>query len=424
MGSHHGERGRAGDATDDRVAAESEPGPEPAVAVAGAAEGLDTAYERYRQARDRYAEAKYEYKAAKYALKAARIRADRDSGRGDGRYDKDRYRKHHGHHGDRRYDDARRLEAEWTAVRGDRPDIGGNRRGAEVAVRERSTRKQLVLQVVETERIGEHMQRITLGGEGFEDFRDNRYTDKYVKILFVDPALGLEPPYDVQSLRRSLPKHQRPVRRTYTVHSVDPAARTLAVDVVLHGDSGVASRWAARAQVGEKVAFSGPGGKYAPDPRADWHLLAGDESALPAIEAALAALPSDAVGIAFIEVAGPADERTLEHPPGVEVRWLHREPAGTDAVPVPPEDDRTAVLATDPAARPAAGPAARLGGRAPSVLVAAVESMAWRPGRVHAFVHGEKSAVKRLRGHLLEERRVDKRMLSLSSYWTRGSSED
>jgi NADPH-dependent ferric siderophore reductase len=50
--------------------------------------------------------------------------------------------------------------------------------------------------------------------------------------------------------------------------------------------------------------------------------------------------------------------------------------------------------------------------------------MAWRPGSVHAFVRGEKSAMKRLRGHLLEERGVDKRMLSLSSYWTRGRPED
>jgi NADPH-dependent ferric siderophore reductase len=396
MGSHHS-KARRYDHGRSLPVPEAGPGSaDPAVES-----DLEAAAEHYRAAAERYAVAKYEYKAAKYALKAARLREATASGRSG----KHGYRKHGKYRDDHRalsdrggrhhgvdYPDDRRQGGNGATM----PDTAHGDPG------ERRKGGQVVLQIVETERIGEHMQRITLGGEGFEDFRDNRYTDKYVKILFADPALGLEPPYDVQALRRSLPKHQRPVRRTYTVHSVDPAARTLAIDVVLHGDSGVAGRWAARAQVGEKVAFSGPGGKYAPDPRADWHLLAGDESALPAIEAALSSLPSDTVGIALIEVAGPADERTLEHPAGVEMQWLHREPT----------------------AGPVVDPAARLGGRTPSPLVAAVESMAWRPGRVHAFVHGEKSAVKRLRRHLLEERRVDKRMLSLSSYWTRGSSED
>lgn len=261
------------------------------------------------------------------------------------------------------------------------------------------------MEVVETERIGEHVQRLTLGGDGFEDFRDNAFTDKYIKIIFVDPSLGLEPPYDVKQLRRTLPRHQRPVRRTYTVHSVDPEARTLAIDVVLHGEAGVAGPWAASAQVGDRVAFSGPGGKYAPDPGADWHLFVGDESALPAITAALAALPSDAVGTALLEVAGPSDEQVLEHPDGVQVRWLHREPSVPGTGPGPEHQ----------------APWAR---RDPSPLVAAVEGLDWHPGRVHAFVHGEKSVVKRLRTHLLEARGMDKRMLSLSSYWTRGRDGD
>ena len=68
----------------------------------------------------------------------------------------------------------------------------------------------------------------------------------------------------------------------------------------------------------------GPSGAYAPDPAADWHLLAGDESALPAIGAALEALPANAIGKAFIEVAGPEDEIPLTAPEGVEVSWVYR----------------------------------------------------------------------------------------------------
>ncbi|MDI3329465.1 MAG: siderophore-interacting protein [Micrococcus sp.] len=444
MGSHHGtghrtdgERHESGP----RAAPDTAPGAEAGADVGGLA-AVDAAYGRYREARDRYAEAKYEYKAAKYALKAARLRAEREAGgggdrRGRDRYDHDRHDhdRHRAHREHHRHDDGRRPGGGVAPGR-DREAGRDDRHGD----RKQRGRGQVVMQVVETERIGEHVQRLTLGGDGFEDFRDNDCTDKYVKILFVDPALGLDPPYDVQGLRKTLPRHQRPVRRTYTVHSVDPVTRTLAIDVVLHGDVGVAGPWAVRVQVGDPVAFSGPGGKYAPDPGADWHLFVGDESALPAITAALAALPSDAVGTALLEVSGPADEQLLEHPDGVEVRWLHREPGAPEVAPARPSGDaqagmpgeetpgeETAVPPDDAGtARPeadGAGPAARPA-RGPSPLVAAVEGMDWRPGRVHAFVHGDKSVVKRLRGHLLDARGVDKRMLSLSSYWTRGRSGD
>lgn len=332
------------------------------------------AYDRYLVARQDYEVAKYEYKAAKYALKAARMRGQ--AGTDDGP---------HGHRGHDRSKHG--------------PDQRGHGALGPVATRDSVDRRkgrQVVLEVVASERIGEHFQRLTLGGPGFADFRDNDFTDKYVKILFVDPALGLEPPYDVQALRRELPKHQRPVRRTYTVHSVDAEAQTLVVDFVLHGDAGVAGPWAAAAAVGDRVAFSGPGGKYAPDTTADAHLLVGDESALPAISAALARLAEcapAAVGTAIIEVGGPADEWPLTVPAGVQVRWLHR---GSDYAP----------------------------GR--SQLAATVEGIGredWPAGRVHAFVHGEKSMVKRLRQHLTERRGVDRRTLSLSSYWTYGSAD-
>ena len=371
--------------------------------------GAEEAYERYRAARERYAVAKYEYKAAQYALKAARLREQVAAGgtvgkrgKGDkygkyGKYDRHHHRRRHLHGGRQERSDYGQ-HGQYGHADGDSQE-GVVRRGAlgPVETRDSSDRrkgKQVVLDVVSTEPLGEHFQRLTLGGPGFADFRDNHFTDKYVKILFVDPALGLTPPYDVQTLRKSLPKHQRPVRRTYTVHSVDAEAETLVIDFVLHGDSGVAGPWAAAAQVGDPVAFSGPGGKYAPDPAADAHLLVGDESALPAISAALAAMPEDAAGQAFIEVGSPADEWELTVPSGVEVTWLHR------------------------------GGEYRLGRSQLAATVEGIGRAEWPAGRVHAFVHGEKSMVKRLRRHLTEERGVDRRMLSLSSYWTYGQADD
>lgn len=78
------------------------------------------------------------------------------------------------------------------------------------------------------------------------------------------------------------------------------------------------------AQPGETVRFLGPGGGYAPEQSADWHLLAGDESALPAIAAALERMPAGAVVHAFVEVADAAEEQKIVSPADVKVSWLHR----------------------------------------------------------------------------------------------------
>ncbi|MBN6829368.1 siderophore-interacting protein, partial [Micrococcus luteus] len=162
-------------------------------------------------------------------------------------------------------------------------------------------RPQTVLTVVAARRLTPHLVRLTLGGEQFDAvharWAEKGATDQYVKLLFADPTLGLEPPYDLDALREPLAPEQLPVRRTYTVRRMDVAARTMDVDFVVHGadddgaalghDGGLAGAWAASEPVGQQVAFLGPGGAYRPDPTADWHLLAGDEAALPAIAAAL-----------------------------------------------------------------------------------------------------------------------------------------
>ncbi len=160
----------------------------------------------------------------------------------------------------------------------------------------RRARPQAVLSVRGSRWLSAHTVRLTVGGPGFFEFRPNDFTDKYAKIHFVDPALGLVPPYDLAALRETLPPEQRPVTRTYTVRRVEPDEQQLTLDFVVHGDAGIAAPWAARAAVGDRLALSGAGGGYRPDPSVDWHLFAGDESALPAICSALDALPRDARG--------------------------------------------------------------------------------------------------------------------------------
>ena len=133
--------------------------------------------------------------------------------------------------------------------------------------------------------------------------------------------------------------------RSYTARRQEPTAGEVDVDFVLHGD-GPAAGWAAAAAPGAVlgVASAAPLG----DAPAGWLLLAGDETALPAISRILAAAAPGTRGLALLEVAGPEEEQRVSAPAGVEVRWLHRGPAapGTDlladavaALPRPPGED-------------------------------------------------------------------------------------
>lgn len=204
-------------------------------------------------------------------------------------------------------------------------------------------------------------------------FAESDVTDRYVKLLLTD-------------------SDGQPVVRTYTALEPDIDQGTLAIDFVVHGDDGVAGPWAASAAPGDALVVRGPGGAYAPDASAAWHLLAGDEAGLPAIRSALAALPAGAVGYAVVEIPDDTHLQPLPAPPGVTVTWVHSEPAS---------EGRT-------------GP-----------LVAAVRALEWLPGRVHAFVHGEAESVMHgIRPYLLKEREVPRADASISGYWRKGRTEE
>jgi NADPH-dependent ferric siderophore reductase len=217
----------------------------------------------------------------------------------------------------------------------------------------------------------------------------NEFTDKYAKIIFVDPALGLTPPYDLAALRESLSPDQLPVTRTYTLRRADVARQEVAIDFVVHGDEGIAAPWAAHAEPGDLLTMSGAGGAYRPDPDSDWHLLAGDESALPAICSALDALPADARGLAYLETSDPGEYLDATPPSGVEVIWLHRPRPGSQ----------------------------------PRMLADAVAAGSWLPGRADVFAHGERDSMKAVRA-ALKARLGDGDQLSLSGYWASGRTED
>jgi NADPH-dependent ferric siderophore reductase len=246
------------------------------------------------------------------------------------------------------------------------------------------------------------MVRVVLKSSTFNTFVPSNSTDSYVKLVFiaddVDVA-GLPQPLTLDSFA-DLPSDKRPSVRTMTVRRVDAAAGEITLDMVVHGDHGVAGAWAGSAQPGQPIYLMGPSGAYAPDPAADWHLLAGDETALPAISAALEALPANAIGKVFIEVGSPDDEIALTAPEGVEVNWVYR---GGRADLVPEE---------------------HAGDCAP--LIKAVTTAEWLPGQVQVFIHGEAQAVMHnLRPYVRKERGVEAKWASsISGYWRRGRTEE
>lgn len=256
-------------------------------------------------------------------------------------------------------------------------------------------------QVVSKEKLTRHVVRVVLGGSGFDTFSPIDFTDAYVKFVFIDEHVevaGLPQPLTLDSFSE-LPRELQPVVRTYTVRRTDLESRCITVDFVVHGDQGVAGPWALAAQPGDDIRLMGPSGAYAPKGSADWHLFAGDEAGLPAISAALEALPDDAVGRAFIEIAGPEDEIALNAPSGVAIEWIHR--------------GVRADLAGD----------GQAGDNAP--LVAAVRSAPWLPGTVQVFIHGEAQTVMHsLRPYIRRERGVAAEWTSISGYWRRGRSEE
>ncbi|WP_019806543.1 siderophore-interacting protein [Saccharomonospora halophila] len=257
-----------------------------------------------------------------------------------------------------------------------------------MADRERDGRGKPVwrTEVVRTERVTPRMTRVVLGGPDLASFSLTGCTDSYVKVLFPVAGVDLPEPLDTAALKDGLPPDQRPRKRTYTVRQHDPDAGELALDVLYHGESGLGGPWARNARPGDEVLLLGPGGKYAPSADVDWHLFVGDDAAVPAIAASLEVVPEGMPVRALLSVADVAEEQPLPTKGDAEIRWLHRD-AGDD-------------------------------------LVEAVRALGFPEGRAKAFVHGEAGAMKELRRHLVSERGLDKRLLSLSGYWRRGRDDE
>lgn len=180
----------------------------------------------------------------------------------------------------------------------------------------------------------------------------------------------------------------RPTIRTYTPRSFDAAALELDLDVVLH-DAGAVPAWAVAAQAGDPVGISGPGRGYAIDPEATRFVLAGDESAIPAISQLVENLPAKALVHVLLEITQPDARHELPPHPGAHIDWHIAAPD------MPPG----------------------------SALVAAIHDADIAPD-AHLWAAGEAAAMQRIRRHLFEERAMPRSRAVVRGYWKTGRGGD
>ena len=271
--------------------------------------------------------------------------------------------------------------------------------------------------------------RVTFTGDELTDF-GTAGLDQRIKLVLPLPASGLRhfPRCDDwYGQWRSLPDDQRNPLRTYTVSQPRPDLFEVDVDFVTHDDlsddhAGPAARWLRSATPGDQVALVGPDA-HGENPRAgiEWNpagsatvLLAGDETAAPAICAILAALPRDTQGAAVIEVPFENDSLPTNAPAGVSVTWLARSPgpAFTPAAGRPRHGDLMDSAVREWITRPVAADAA-----------SARHAVATGSGGLYAWLAGEAGVVTRLRRFLVSETGIDRRQVTFMGYWRAGSSE-
>lgn len=236
------------------------------------------------------------------------------------------------------------------------------------------------LQVLRRETVSANIVRITLGGADLADFNSASFDD-HVKLMLpppghaelVLPVLGPDGP----ALPEGAP---RPVMRDYTPRRFDPQACELDIEFALHGD-GPAAGWAAQATPGQTVGIGGPRGSFIVPKDFDWHLLIGDETALPAIARRLEELPAGRQALVVLAV-DEADHRPLDSAAAVQLQWV--------------------------------APTAQ-------ALIAAVANLHLPEGEGYAWAAGEARAMARVREVLVGPLGIDPKRCRCAAYWKTGA---
>jgi NADPH-dependent ferric siderophore reductase len=242
--------------------------------------------------------------------------------------------------------------------------------------RERPRRPRLRVVAREVRQLSPRIQQVTFEGADLADFLWPGPA-AHLKLVFPEPGQHTVP----------LPEPDvRPTSRTYTPRRFDAATHRLDIDFVLHG-AGPGSNWAARAAVGDQLVMMGPARGYDIDTDATWYVIAADESALPATETLLEALPPKTSASVLVEVASADEIRPLAGISSADVWWLTR------------QADRH---------------------RPGSALLGALSELVWPNGDGRIYVGCEAGAMRRIRRMLLGTAGIEKSWTTTRGYWRLG----
>ncbi|CAM2922003.1 SIP domain-containing protein [Prescottella defluvii] len=247
--------------------------------------------------------------------------------------------------------------------------------------------------VLRVEDVTPGMRRVTVGGPAMDSHvrdgvllpavRTNGFDDD-IKLLPADPRTGVLPfevPRNTDNGTVDWPAGAFQYSRTYTVRHFDAETREMAIDFAEH-EGGLASDWAYRVRPGEKILMAGPKHSSSLPREAEWMLVAGDQTALPAIARCLETLPADLPATVVIEVAEPTHRQDLKSDAPVDITWLFRS-----------ENNGASRLAET------------------------VQAVEWRPGQPYLWVAGEALAIKPLRRWAKQDKAIPKEFVEIAGYW-------
>ena len=238
------------------------------------------------------------------------------------------------------------------------------------------------LRVERIDRVSPHFLRVRFSSDALHDFISASFDDHAKLMLPARPGQPLVLPQPGPDGLAVPPGAEKPAMRDYTPRQFDQAAGTLDIEFVLHGE-GVASSWAEGANPGDEVGLGGPRGSFVVPTGFDWHLLVGDESALPAIARRLEELPETAQAIVIVETADARDRRELQSRAKLQTHWVQ---SGS-----------------------------------PDVLAREVQGLTLPAGEGFAWAAGEAVGIAAVRKALVEGHGLDKSRVRASAYWKRGS---
>lgn len=217
-----------------------------------------------------------------------------------------------------------------------------------------------------------HMRRITLSGDDLINF-PTEYESAHVKVLVLNNQES--------STKLTFNMNMKKRMRSYTVRKFNIEKSELIIDFAINDHKGLVADWAANAKIGDHIGIGGPGPTKYKGLEADWHLFAGDITAIPVIASTIEKLPEEAIGYAFLQVPSEIDKQIIHTPKGINIIW---------------------VINPNPFL---------------NELYSHLEKFKWLKGNPHIMIAGEASQIRNINQMLKQNQQYQQSKTYASGYW-------